>query len=548
MVFLMFAQPSTRRAVAGLALAGLALCLAGCRATAPSLAPLTLSQLKETPDGYLAGQVVDLKDHQLLNNRDFVYAIAASRVDERVAFSHLGPKTFQLGLWDMQGRGRQLADPDVNHYEFDVESVDFSPDGKVVVTASRDGGIRFFSSDKGVVLGAYLTEEPLVAVAFHPSGRYVAVGSAKGLVTVVTYPELQFAYEQRAHEGEVRAVAFTREGLFFSGGWDKSIMAFDAVEEEVTLDKARLKFERKSGLSSVRGVVNERASAELVFDSRVPYVLITSDLAKAAGMDLAFLKDSANIATPLGSTVARLAPNQTLSFKALTVRDVTIGVCDACVPAGYQGVIGSSFTDRYDISFDEVAGEVQLELKDKAGESARRKLLSLKPRKRLSFDWFVNDFSTDQSGRYLGVAFSESKAERTREVYEREKKGVPEPKREGNAGAIVDAHTGLIVRKWNTHAGIVATAGISPDGQSLATGGWDKTLQLHQPLTREPIAREFGWSVRRVRFSHDGRFLLVGAWTPQNPLGDQQSNPAALVYEVIYKSPEVMGGPSALAR
>src|SRR5205085_1043438 len=107
--------------------------------------------------------------------------IAISPDAERLAFSHLGPKTFLVGMWTLDGPPRQVADQNINHYQYDVESLDFSPDGKIVVTASRDGSVRFFSAETGSPAGTYATEEPLVAVAFHPSGKYVAVGSAKGL-------------------------------------------------------------------------------------------------------------------------------------------------------------------------------------------------------------------------------------------------------------------------------------------------------------------------------------------------------------------------------
>src|SRR5207248_7639358 len=138
---------------------------------------------------------------------------------------------------------KQLVDAAVNKYEFDVEAVDFSPDGKVIATASRDGSVRFFSAADGAPAGAYATEEPLVALAFHPNGKYVAAGSAKGLVTVFSFPDLRFAFEQRAHDGEVRNIAFSAEGVLYSGGWDKSIVAFDAAEEDAPTDSARVRFE-----------------------------------------------------------------------------------------------------------------------------------------------------------------------------------------------------------------------------------------------------------------------------------------------------------------
>ncbi|MBI3185308.1 MAG: aspartyl protease family protein [Myxococcales bacterium] len=524
-----------------------ALALGGCR-TPSGLSAGMLARLRQTPEGYLSGEVSELSESALMNNMDFVYSIAISRGGEKVAFTHLGPKTFQLGMWDVSHRPRQVADQPVNHYQYDVESLAFSPDGKAVATASRDGAVRIYSAETGSPTGACSTEEPLVSVAFHPTGRYLAVGSSRGLVTVLSFPSLEFSFELRAHEGEVRGLSFADDGTLYSGGWDKSIVAFASAEEEAPTDSARLRFERRGGYSVVRGTVNGRVSAAFAFDARVPFAVVTSEVARAAGIDVPFLKDTATVATPMGNTVVRVARGQALSFKALQVVGLDLAVCDACVPPDTQGVLGEAFIQRYEVAFDEVGGEALLSAKQKAEPPRTMRALALSPRKRMGFEWYVNDFSLDRSGRFLGVAFSEVKAERTREIYEREKKGVPEPLREGNAGAIVDAHTGLLVHKWTRHEGVVATAAISPDGQTLATGGWDKRVYLHHPLERSPIRREFGWSVRRVRFSEDGRYLAVAAWTPQNPLGDQQSNPSAMLYELLYHSPEVQGGPAALAR
>jgi WD40 repeat protein len=104
----------------------------------------------------------------------------------------------------------------------------------------------------------------------------------------------------------------------------------------------------------------------------------------------------------------------------------------------------------------------------------------------------------------------------------------------------VDATTGKILQKWSEHGGVVGTASISPDGRSLVTGGWDKRLLLFSEGSDQPRAeRKFGWSVRRVRFSPDGRWVGVAAWTPQNPIGDQESDPAAALYQVLYNAPQV---------
>jgi WD40 repeat protein len=152
---------------------------------------------------------------------------------------------------------------------------------------------------------------------------------------------------------------------------------------------------------------------------------------------------------------------------------------------------------------------------------------------RFEFPLFVNDLSVDHSGSRLGVAFGEQPAVRTYEIYLHEKRGIQEPASEGNCAAIVDAASGTVLRRFALHRGVVSTAAISPDGRSLASGGWDGKLYVLSGDHAEPIFDDtFGWSVRRARFSGDGRYLAVGAWTPQRLSGD--SAPAAIVYDVRY--------------
>ena len=153
---------------------------------------------------------------------------------------------------------------------------------------------------------------------------------------------------------------------------------------------------------------------------------------------------------------------------------------------------------------------------------------ALAEQRRQSFPWFVNDLTVSADGRWLGVAFSAVRAVRSLSVLAAEQKGAVEPEREGNAAAILDAATLAVAERWLVHRGIVSSAAISPDGRRLASGGWDRALLLHERGRPEPVrARRYGWSVRRVRFSPDGRSLGVAAWTPQNAVGDRVSEPAA---------------------
>jgi WD40 repeat protein len=526
---------SVRLLVAGLVVLGV-----GCTHSPQGLAPEVLSGLHERPGSYVAGKAAGLTDGPLLNNKDFVYTIAFSPDGSRVAYTHLGPKFYQLALWTLGTPPALVADKNINPYEFDIEAVGFSPDGGLLATAGRDGALRLFDAASNEPKGFVLSEEPLTALAFHPSGRYVVVGSSKGLVSVFTVPQLAFVYETRAHAAPVSALAFAADGTLYTGSWDKHVRVWDSREETLRTDQARVIFDRRGGFSVVRGGVNGKAQATFALDARAPAIILNTETATQAGIDVAFLKDTLTVPTPLGNTVAKLARGQSLRFKSMPVEGVDIAICDVCVPSGAQGVLGTPFTERFDVSFDESTHEAILTAKAGAVPGAEAQGLALSPRADFTFEAHVNDVTVDAKGQRLGVALSEEKAERSRAVYEREKNKVVEPQAPFNAGALVDAASGKLLQKWSVHNGVVSTASISPDGRSLATGGWDKRLLLFTEGQDKPQGeRVFGWSVRRVRFSPDGRWVAVAAWTPQNPIGDQESDPAAALFEVAYDKPTV---------
>ncbi|HYX92827.1 MAG TPA: hypothetical protein VE782_14780, partial [Myxococcaceae bacterium] len=216
-----------------------ALLLSAC-GHAPRVQGLEL-RVREVPGGYLTGEVSGLERVALLDNKEFVYSIAFSPGAEGVAFSRILGKKFQLALWSLpsppslpgNGSGgvpQAIAEVPVNEYAFDVEAVAYSPDGKWVVTAGRDGAVRAFRSADGQRTAESVIGEPLVSIAFVP-GDLLAVGSARGLVTLLTWPDLRLAAQKRVHSDEVRALVALPQKRLISGSWDKTIAVL-AVEKE----------------------------------------------------------------------------------------------------------------------------------------------------------------------------------------------------------------------------------------------------------------------------------------------------------------------------
>lgn len=500
--------------------------------TAPIVSPDVLAGLQLSKRAHLRGVITGFAGAAVLNREDFVWAIAPSPDSRRVAFVRLGARAYQLSVWSFGDVPHQEWDVEIGPIEYDVEAVAWSPDGQHLAAVSKDGSVRVFAASTGALERRTVTDEPLVSLAFEPRGGALALGSRRGLVTLLSMPALEFVAETRAHTDEVRGLVFAASGQLYSASWDRSVgvLALRPAADSLAR-RARVRFERRGGVLSFKGQVGT-GLVQLTPDARVATELVLTQAAAAtAGIEASVLRDEVRLQTANGPVLARVAKGRAVSFKQLKM-PVDVAVCDACVPPGAQGVVGQPLLERLSLAIDEASNEVVLE---GARVSVTSHPMTLELVTRHTFGGAVNDITIDARGQVLGLALSQTKAERTREVYEREKRREVPPLQEWDCAARVDATTGQVLEKLQGHRGVVATASISPDGQSLVTGGWDKAVRLHGA---KPI--ELGWAVRQVRFSPDGRWLAVAAWTPQNPLGNHASDPAALVAEVRYLDPVVV--------
>ncbi|HZA51818.1 MAG TPA: aspartyl protease family protein [Myxococcaceae bacterium] len=509
---------------------------AGC-GRAPRVPDLD-ARVREVPSGYVTGDVSGLERMAVLDNKDFAYAIAVSAGSDGVAFSRMFGKKFHLWLGSVVGRQvRPLADVPINDYVFDVEALAYSPDGAWVVTAGRDGAVRAFGGSDGASGAHYVAEEPLVSIAF-VTDRLLAAGSARGLITLLSWPEMRFASESRVHSEEVRGLVALPGGRLASGGWDKTI-AVSAVEPgRLDPNEVRTSFEltpAPSRLPVIRAAV-DGGEGPFTYDPAAPQVIVSSELARRAGIEPSVLAETVDVK----GQALRVARGRTVRIKHVTLTGVDVAVCDACLPAGVHGLLGAPVLGRFDVRADAGRRELVLTRLQKEDAASMPETPMLRELGRHTFPSYVNDLSVDRAGRRLGVAFSAEKAERNRSVYEREKKGKDAPFDERDMAAIVDVDNGVIAARWTRHLGPVVSVAISPDGQALASGGWDKSLFLFRQHSSREIARErFGWILRKVRFSPDGRLLAVAAWTPPNAVGNQESDPSAVLYEVLYASASI---------
>lgn len=491
------------------------------------------ADVKSKPGAYLTGTPIGLGSPSVVNRRDFIYAVDFG-ADDVVAFVHHVSTNMELTATQVDPVRPRFQQP-VNPSEFDVEDVvvlDAGPAKGQIAVPSRQGIARAFDATSGKTVQELITGVALVRVAASPDGTLLAYGGADGRVFLVDAATFAIRGQGRVHDDEVRGLAFLPDGRLVSASFDKTLKVSalaPATDATVHMAASALKTGERVFLAHVDGA----KAIATVRDTRQPACAITTAAAKRLG--LAPKTDGlVPVVTAAGTSEASAVIVPKLLVQTLELGTFDAAVCDACVPQGAELVLGgtalakATFVD--DIARDEI---VVKPVEGEGGATLSRGALAIAAGKSVSLPGFGTDVDVSRSGAVL-VSFSHARAERNYDVNDAEKNGVYPPPTPQSGAALVDVEKGALSKTFvGQHKGYTVTAGISPDGHTIATGGWDKRVIVWDAATGQPVTeREVAWLVRRLRFSPDGRLLAVAAWTPVNALNEGDSEPALLLYPV----------------
>ena len=150
-----------------------------------------------------------------------------------VSKAHLHFMFLSFQIWDI--RRRKIRTRLAGHPK-GIYSLDFSRDGKLIVSGSGDGTARIWNVDTGEhkilnIIEPETVDVGITSVGISPDGRFVATGSLDTIVRIWDMANGTLVERLRGHKDSVYSVAFSPDGRgLVSGSLDKSLKYWDLTE------------------------------------------------------------------------------------------------------------------------------------------------------------------------------------------------------------------------------------------------------------------------------------------------------------------------------
>ena len=349
-----------------------------------------------------------------------------------------------------------------------VNSVTFSPDGKMLASASDDKTIKLWDAQTGVEIRTLEGHDSMVkGVSFSPDGKMLA--SASDDKTIKLW-DVQTGAEIRTikgHDERVWSVSFSPDGkTLASGSRDKTIKLWDAQTgtEIRTI---------KSHDDSVIGVTFSPNGETLassgagdnsikLWDAQTGAEIRTLKGYDGWRNDISFSPDGQTLAFKGDDNNIKLSNAQT-GAEIRTLEGYDQGVSSVSFSPDAKTLASGSWDNTINLSNVQTG-----EIRTLAGHDDR-----------------VSSVSFSPDGKILASGSSD------------------------NTINLWDARTGAEKRTLEGHNDIVWSVSFSPDGQTLASGSFDKTIKLWNARTGSVIRTLKGHNdgVIGVTFSPDGKML-----------------------------------------
>ncbi|KAJ7735403.1 WD40 repeat-like protein [Mycena maculata] len=419
---------------------------------------------------------------ELLEGDTGVVAVAFSPDGKHIAS---GSTDSKICVWDWRS-GKMAAGPlnMISHVisrpfpknYFCACPVDFSPDGRWIVSGSNQGEIQVWDSTSGaIVTGPFPAHVVYVnSVAFSPDGRQIASGGDNTISVWDTTTGARVAGPFLGHTQGVVSVAFSPNGIYIvSGSFDNTMRVWDLASGRMAANP----FEHLHWVNSVAfspdgtQIVSgcaDHAVRMWGFDTGDRVTVLSVGHATLVGADILSLQDSTDAVSASFETVGLPNPMVAISCKEHTEQITSV----AFSPDGTLIVSGS---------LDHTSHFHQME-----NPTGALMVLITMPCDAHKISFYSVAYSPDGT-RIVSTS--------------------------GTQICMWDSVTGdLIDGPFTGHTGLIRSVGFSPDGTRIVSGSMDNTIRVWDSTTGALVAGPFDahGPIQSVLFSPDGTQIISG--------------------------------------
>lgn len=411
--------------------------------------------------------------------------------------------------------------------------LDFSPDGKQIVTTERDEAVRLYDVDsdkeiwsKKIVLQD-LFENYTSAVRFSPDGQSIAVGASDKALYVLNAKTGGQTKRLVGHAWNPWALAFSADTkILYSSGWDSIIRRWD-LTSGVQLDQPS--GIHASGLAAASPTTNQIAITDdrdriYLLDSSTGVVMKTMAGEVASSLEFSadgrFFAAGGRTGNELWLSVWNAASYEQIHhWKWPRGPDLHTDITAIAFDKGNTRIAAASFRRNVIFLCDLVNGDVLAEI-----EHRKVRDVSFSPTEKsfvtAGWDSHIRFWNSENGDTQVLIELKNLPGERP-DVLIYHIDYSPD-------GRYVAAGHGLTVSLWDTSdlslrnrfkyhpSGGWGTGDMSfsPDGLWLCTGEMSSTVKLWDPFTGQKVydvGEHDSSSITSVRFGSNGRTLLSGA-------------------------------------